>query len=105
MTFPFTSSGAGVGIAARDSRSTNNNNNNDDDDDDGRAKRRRNNRNTRGLSNRARPAAKPTSFWGFSSVGSHRKKAKKDLKLTLTLTLTLTLKFLHRPSVFSSMTT
>jgi|MDSY01.1.fsa_nt_gb hypothetical protein len=102
MTFPFTSSGAAVGIAARDSRSTNNNNNNDDDDD-GRAKRRRNNRNTRGLSNRARPAAKPTSFWGFSSVGSHRKKAKKDLKLTLTLTLTL--KFLHRPSVFSSMTT
>ena len=101
MTFPFTSSGAAVGIAARDSRSTNNNNNNDDDD--GRAKRRRNNRNTRGLSNRARPAAKPTSFWGFSSVGSHRKKAKKDLKLTLTLTLTL--KFLHRPSVFSSMTT
>ena len=101
MTFPFTSSGAAVGIAARDSRSTNNNNNNNDDD--GRAKRRRNNRNTRGLSNRARPAAKPTSFWGFSSVGSHRKKAKKDLKLTLTLTLTL--KFLHRPSVFSSMTT
>ena len=60
MTFPFTSSGAGVGTAARDSRSTNNNNNNDDDD--GRAKRRSNNRNTRGLSNRARPAAKPTSF-------------------------------------------
>ena len=30
MTFPFTSSGAAVGIAARDSRSTNNNNNNDE---------------------------------------------------------------------------
>ena len=95
MTFPFSSSRGAAGIVARDSGSNNNN--------DGRAKRRSNKRNTRGLSNRARPAAKPTSFWGFSSVGSHRKKAKKDLKLTLTLTLTL--KFLHRPSVFSSMTT